>query len=314
MGKFILRRLLYLVPLLFGVSLFIFLLLRLNGTDAALSYLSASSITPTSEAINEAKIALGLNKPLVEQYIIWIQKAITLDFGVSYITGRDVAYDMSYYMPATLKLAGFALLLTLVISIPLGMLSALYKDSWFDYITRVIAFLGVCTPNFWLGLLLVVLFSVKLGWLPPFGIGEIKHLIMPGFAIAFMSIAINSRLIRANMLETKNKRYIIYAKMRGLSKTNVTIKHMFFNALLPIVTAIGMHVGELIGGALIVESIFAYPGIGRYAVSAITNNDYPVIQCFILLMAFIFIILNLLIDILYAFIDPRVRSGMDIAQ
>lgn len=314
MSKFIIKRLLYLVPLLFGVSLFIFLLLRLSGTDAAISYLNASGIAPTDDAISEARIALGLDKPIVQQYIIWMKKAITLDFGRSYITSRDVFYDMSYYMPATLKLAGFALLLTLVMSIPLGILSALYKDSWFDYLTRAIAFLGVCTPNFWLGLLLVILFSVKLDWLPPFGIGGMKHLIMPGFAIAFMPIAINSRLIRTNMLETKNKRYIIYAKMRGLSKGNITLKHMLFNALLPIVTVIGMHVGELFGGALIVESIFAYPGIGRYAVNAIINNDYPVIQYFIILMSFIFIILNLLIDIIYALIDPRIRLGMDINQ
>lgn len=310
MIKFILKRLLYLIPLLFGVSIFIFVLLRLNGTDAVMSYLIASGITPSDEALQSAKIALGLNEPILTQYFIWIKKAINLDFGYSFLTKRDVMQDMMYYLPATLKLASFALFLTLVISIPLGMLSAIYKDSPFDYITRIISYLGVCTPNFWLGLMLIVVFSVKLNLLPPFGIGSFWHMIMPAFAISFMSIAINTRLIRTNMLENKNKRYVLYAKTRGIKNYEINITHIFKNSLIPVITALGMHIGELIGGALIVENIFAYPGVGRYAVSAISNNDYPVIQCFIIMMSFVFIMINLFIDIAYAFIDPRIRKGI----
>lgn len=310
MIKFIAKRLLYLIPLLFGVSIFIFVLLRLNGTDAAMSYLIASGITPSDEALQSAKITLGLNEPILTQYFIWLKKAINLDFGYSFLTKRDVMQDMLYYLPATLKLASFALVLTLVISIPLGILSAIYKDSPFDYATRIISYLGVCTPNFWLGLMLIVIFSVKLNLLPPFGIGTFWHMIMPAFAISFMSIAINTRLIRTNMLENKNKRYVMYAKTRGIKNYEINITHVFKNSLIPIITALGMHIGELIGGALIVENIFAYPGIGRYAVSAISNSDYPIIQCFIIMMSFVFIILNLLIDIVYAFIDPRIRKGI----
>ncbi|WP_033915945.1 ABC transporter permease subunit [Campylobacter sputorum] len=310
MIKFITKRILYLFPLLFVVSIFIFALLRLNGTDAVLSYLVASSIAPTDEAIASAKAALGLDKSILVQYFIWIKQAIMLDFGSSFLTKRDVAIDMLYYLPSTLKLAAFALFLTLIISIPLGIISAIYKDSYFDYFTRIISYLGVCTPNFWLGLMLIVIFSVKLDLLPPFGIGTFSHMIMPAIAISFMSIAINIRLIRANMLENKNKRYIIYAKSRGLKNYQIYINYIFKISLFPIVTTLGMHIGELIGGALIIENIFAYPGIGRYAVNAISNNDYPVIQCFIIMMSFIFIILNLIIDILYAFIDPRVKKGM----
>lgn len=312
MKKYILRRIFYLVPLLFGVSVIIFLLLRLNGTDAAISYLIASNLAPSDENLAFARAHLGLDKPILVQYFVWIKSAIFLDFGQSYLTGRDVSADMMYYLPNTLKLAGFSLVLTLIISVPLGIFSALYKDSWIDYFSRIFAFLGVCTPNFWLGLLLIVLFSVKLDLLPPFGTGTFWHMIMPAFAISFMSIAINTRLIRTNMLENANKRHVLYAKIRGLSKIKITFKHIFTNALLPIVTALGMHIGELIGGALIVENIFAYPGVGRYAISAISSNDYPVIQCFILMMSFIFIILNLLIDIAYAFIDPRVRDSVGV--
>lgn len=311
MLAFIIRRILYLIPLLFGISLFAFGVLRFNENDAVISYLTASSITPSEANIKQAKIDLGLDKPITKQYIIWIKKAILLDFGKSYLTKRDVFDDMLYHLPATLKLAGFALLITLVISIPLGMASAIYKDSFIDYFTRIFSFLGVSTPNFWLGLLLILLFSVKLELLPPFGSGGFSHIIMPAMAISFMPIAVNARFLRTNMLEIKNQRFIYYAKLRGISSQNINLKHIFLNSLIPIITIIGMYVGELIGGALIVENIFAYPGIGRYAVTAILNNDYPIIQCFIIMLSFIFIILNLCIDIIYALIDPRIRLGME---
>ncbi len=314
MLNFIIKRLLYVIPILFGVSVLIFFILRLNGTDAVLSYLIASGVSPTQEAIDSTRVMLGLDKPILDQYIIWLKKAITLDFGKSYLTGRDVFSDMMYYLPSTLKLAGFALFLTLAISIPLGIASAMKKDSFIDYFARVFAFLGVCTPNFWLGLLLVVFFSIKLNLLPPFGIGGISHLIMPAISISFMSIAINARFLRSNMLEMKNERHVYYAKLRGVSEKNIYLKHIFLNSTIPIITVIGMHIGELVGGALIVENIFAYPGIGRYAVSAISSNDYPIIQCFILMMSFIFIILNLIIDVVYALIDPRIRLGMEDAK
>lgn len=311
MLKFILKRVFLIIPLLFGVSIFVFLILRLNGTDAVMSYLTVSGIAPTDEAITEARVHLGLDKPIFTQYISWLKNAVMLDFGTSYLTNRDVASDMLYYLPATLKLAGFALFLTLIISIPIGIICSVYKDSFFDYIVRFFCFLGVCTPNFWLGLLLVVFFSVKFNILPPFGIGGISHLIMPAFSISFMSIAINIRFIRSNMLNVKNERFIYYAKLRGVKISKIQTNHIFLNALIPVITAIGMHIGELVGGALIVENIFAYPGIGRYAVSAISNNDYPVVQCFVLMMSFVFIILNLIIDIVYALIDPRVRLGLE---
>ena len=269
----------------------------------------ASGIVINDENLNNARSYLGLDKPILEQYIIWLKKAITLDFGTSYLTKRDIAADFLLYLPATLKLTGFALVITVAISLPLGVLSAIYKDRFFDYLVRIFAFLGVSTPNFWFAILLIIFFSIQLKILPPFGAGSISHLVMPALAISFMSIAINARLIRANFLELSNERFITYAQIRGVSKFKIYMKHIFANTLLPIITVLGMHIGELIGGALIVENIFAYPGIGRYAVAAISNNDYPVTQAFILMMSFIFIVLNLIIDIIYAAIDPRIRSS-----
>ncbi|WP_297880133.1 ABC transporter permease subunit, partial [uncultured Campylobacter sp.] len=200
MLKFIAKRLALAVFVMFVVSVFIFALLRLNGTDAAMSYLNASGISPTNEALAQARADLGLDKPLFTQYQIWLKDALSLNFGTSYITGRAVSEDMAHYFPATLKLAGFALFLTLAVSIPLGVLSAVFKDKAVDYAVRFFSFLGCATPNFWLGFLLIMLFAVHLKILPPFGAGGLSHLIMPGFAISFMSIAINARLIRANML------------------------------------------------------------------------------------------------------------------
>lgn len=307
MAKFIIKRILYAILCLFLASIFIFLLLRLNGTDAVLNYLYVSGIAPTDEAINNARIMLGLNESIYSQYIKWISGALRFDFGYSYFTNRAIGPDLFEYLINTLKLTSFAFLLTLAISFPFGILSAIYKNKFFDYFVRAFSFLGVSTPNFWLGLLFILFFSVKLGWLPPFGIGGFSHIIMPALAISFMSIAINARFIRVNFLESSNERYITYAKMRRVSKSKIYIKHILTNSLLPLITAFGMHIGELFGGALVIENIFAYPGVGRYAVGAIYNSDYPVIQAFILMMCFVFILINLITDIVYVIIDPRIK-------
>jgi nickel transport system permease protein len=307
MLSFVIRRLLLVPPLLWAVSLIIFLFLRLSGAEPALAYLRAANIPLTDQAIIDAERFLGLDKPLWEQYFDWFNGAIHLDFGVSYMTSRPVLGDLLYYLPATLKLASFALLLTLVLSIPLAIWAARYRDKWPDFTIRGLAFIGVSIPNFWLGFLLVLLFSIHLKWLPPMGYGGLSHMVLPAVAIAFMSLCINARLLRASMLEVSGQRHVRYARMRGISSRRVERTHILRNSLLPIVTAAGMHIGELIGGSLIVESIFSWPGVGRYAITAISNNDYPVIQCFTLMMTTIFIFCNLVIDIIYAWLDPRIR-------
>ncbi|WNP30179.1 nickel ABC transporter permease subunit NikB [Morganella morganii] len=311
MMRFIFRRVLLLIPMLFGTSLFIFLILRLGPSDPALDYLRLSKIPPTPQAVESARELLGLDKPVMTQYFHWLSDALHLDFGISYATQKPVLPDLLYFLPAMLQLAGLALALTIILSVPMGMLAARYREKWPDQLVRVIAFIGVSMPNFWLGFLLILLFSMHLGWLPPMGKGEAKHLVMPVIAISLMSLAINARLLRASMLEVAGQRHVRYARLRGLSEMTVERSHILRNAWLPIITAIGMHIGELLGGALIIESIFSWPGVGRYAVSAIMNRDYPVIQCFTLLMVVIFVLCNLIVDIIYAIADPRIRLSAE---
>lgn len=311
MAGFIFRRLLLLPLMLLGASLAIFLILQLGPSDPAMDYLRLSRLPPTAGALEAAREMLGLDRPLALQYLDWLWRALHLDFGTSYASGRPVLPDLLYYLPATLQLAGLALGLTLCVSIPLGMWAARHRNRMPDHIVRLIAFLGVSMPNFWLGFLLVLLFSVQLGWLPAMGRGGPGHMIMPAIALSFMSLAINARLLRASMLEVAGQRHITYARLRGLPETRIERSHVLRNALLPIITATGMHVGELIGGTLIIESVFGWPGIGRYAVSAIFNRDYPVIQCFTLLMVGIFVICNLIVDIIYAYADPRIRLSAE---
>lgn len=309
MLSYILRRLAVLPVILLAVSLVIFAILRLAPGDPALSYLRLSQIPPTTENLVIARETLGLNQPLSDQYATWLTKAARLDFGRSYVTGRPVMDEILYYLPATLELAGASLLITLGLSVPMGVAAALKRDTALDHLTRAVAFAGVSIPNFWFGFLLVWLFSVELGWLPPLGRGGLSHLVMPAVSLALMSLAVNTRLIRASMLETMHHRFILYARARGVSEGTVVWRHMFVNALIPILTATGMHVGELLGGAVVVESVFSWPGVGRYAVSSIYNRDFPVLQCFMLVMTVIFVVCNLAVDIAYAVADPRMRLG-----
>lgn len=307
MTRYIAKRLLTLIPLLLGVSLIVFLLLRLGPNDPAMSYLRLSGIPPTDQALMEARIELGLDRPLAVQYLDWLGKAVRLDFGRSYVTGAPVTDHLLHYLPNTLYLAGVSFLLTILLSVPLGMLAAAHKDRWPDHLSRALAYIGVSTPSFWLGFLLMIVFSVKLNWLPSMGMGGFSHVIMPALSIALMSMCVNMRLIRGNMLEQTHNRHILYARLRGVPESRIVTRHVFKNALIPVITAMGMHIGEILGGAVVAEVVFSWPGVGRYAVSALYNRDFPVMQCFVLMMTVIFVLCNLLADILYAAIDPRIR-------
>ena len=281
MLRYILRRLLLLIPLLLAASAIIFLLLRLGAGDPALDYLRLSNLPPTEEMVASTRELLGLNQPLAMQYLHWLWRALHLDFGLSYATQRPVLDDLLHFLPATLLLTGAALALILVTSLPWGIWAARHRDRLPDYIVRLIAFLGVSMPNFWLAFLLVMLFSVHLQ--------------------------------RASMLDAASQRHVIWARLRGLSARQVERRHILRNATLPVVTAMGMHIGELIGGTMIIENIFAWPGVGRYAVSAIFNRDYPVIQCFTLMMVTVFVLANLAVDVLNAALDPRLRRHEEVS-
>lgn len=308
MGMVILRRVLVLIPLLFGVSIAVFALVRIGRGNPAVDYLRLSQVPATPEAIAAAEVELGLDRPVVSQYLEWITGVLQGDFGRSFATGEPVLADVLYYLPNTLQLAGAALLLTIVFGLILGVWAAQNRDRWPDHTVRGIAFLGVSMPSFWFAFLLILLFSVTLGWLPPMGQEGLAHLIMPAAAAALMSTCINARLIRGAMLQARGERHVLFAQTRGLRPATVTRRHVLLNALPPVLTAVGMHLGELLGGALVVEAVFSWPGIGRYAVSAISNRDYPVLQCFLLLMVVIFVLANLIVDILVAWLDPRIRE------
>ncbi len=297
--------------MLLAVSFVIFVVIRLAPGDAAIAYLRLSGIRPTPDAIDEARRFLQLDQSILVQYWRWLTAALQGDFGLSYATQRPVLADVLYFMPATLQLAGVALLFTLVVSVPLGIWSARHKDGWPDQIVRGIAFLGVSLPNFWLSFLMVLLFAVWLRWLPPLGSGTAAHMIMPVLAVSFMSLSINARLLRTSILENAHARHVSYARLRGLTERQVERRHVLRNAILPIVTATGMHLGELVGGALVIETIFSWPGVGRYAVTAIGHKDFAVIQCFTLLMVIVFVFCNLIVDVITAALDPRIRLNQE---
>ncbi len=309
MLRYSLRRIVLLAPLLLAVSFVIFAVIRLAPGDPAFAYLRLENIPPTPDALAQARHTLGLDQPLLVQYGNWLTAALHGDFGTSFATKRPVIQDIATFMPATLQLAGVALAFTLIVSVPLGIWSARYRDGWPDQAVRGLAFIGVSTPNFWLGFLLILTFGVWLKWLPPFGTGTWAHLVLPVVTVSLMSLSINARLLRASLLESANARHVTWARMRGLSDRQVERRHVLRNAILPIITATGMHLGELIGGALVVESIFAWPGVGRYAVTAIGNKDFPVIQCFTLMMVVIFVLCNLIVDLLSAALNPQLRLG-----
>jgi len=306
---FAVRRLLTLVPLLLIVSLVFFLMLRLGRGDPALDYLRLSQLPPTDAALALAREQLGLDQPLAAQYWSWLSGALRLDLGRSWSTGRPVLEEVLHFLPATLQLAGTALLLVVLVGLPLGLLAALYRDRWPDHLTRAIAFLGVSLPNFWLGFLLVLLFSVQLGWLPAMGREGPASIIMPAVATATMSACVTLRLMRSAVLGVLGERHLVFARARGLPRRTILGRHVVLNAMIPPLTALGLHVGELLGGAMVVEMVFAWPGLGRYALLAITNRDFPVLQGFVLVMTLVFVLCNLLVDLAYAWVDPRIRFG-----
>ena len=264
MLRYVLRRFLLLIPMVLAASVIIFLMLRLGTGDPALDYLRLSNLPPTPEMLASTRTMLGLDQPLYVQYGTWLWKALHLDFGISFASQRPVLDDMLNFLPATLELAGAALVLILLTSVPLGIWAARHRDRLPDFAVRFIAFLGVSMPNFWLAFLLVMAFSVYLQWLPAMGYGGWQHIILPAVSIAFMSLAINARLLRASMLDVAGQRHVTWARLRGLSDKQTERRHILRNASLPMITAVGMHIGELIGGTMIIENIFAWPGVGDF--------------------------------------------------
>ena len=304
MGRYILKRLILFFPVVFGVVTLVFFLIHLMPGDPVEVMLGETALSSEKEDLRKS---LGLDKGIGEQYLIFLKNAGKGDLGKSVHTKRPVLETVIERYPATLELTIAALIIAILISIPAGIISAVKKDSFVDRGFMLFALLGVSIPNFWLGPLLIILFSIQLGWLPVAGREGIYHLILPAITLGMGMSAILSRMTRASMLEVLNKEYIITARAKGLSSAVVIMKHAFRNALIPVVTVIGLQFGALLAGAVITETIFSWPGIGRLMIQGIYTRDYPIVQGCILIIALSYVLINLITDILYSYIDPRIK-------
>jgi peptide/nickel transport system permease protein len=306
MIKYVLRRVLFLIPVLFGVTFIVFTLMYITPGDPAKLILGEQASTENIMALRQE---MGLDQPYLVQYGTYVKNAILhQDIGRSYVTNRPVMQEILGVFPATFQLAISAMLVAILIGIPVGIISAIKQYSIFDTISMLIALLGVSMPVFWLGLLLIILFTVKLGWLPASGFTSVKHMIMPAVALGAMTAAIVTRMTRSSMLEVIRQDYIRTARAKGQSESVVVLKHALGNALIPIITVVGLQFGHLLGGAVLTESIFSIPGVGRLMVDSIKMRDFPVVQGGVLFIALSFSLINLLVDLLYAYVDPRIRS------
>lgn len=299
MGKFILRRALQLIPLLLGISLISFLVMHLAPGDPTALFIDPN-VRP--EELSRVRANWGLDQPIYIQYFIWLKNALFLDFGRSYTTGQPVMNEIAERLPMTLLLMVPSYLLTLLICIPVGVISAVKKGSWFDNTFTFLSFAGMAIPTFWLGLMLMLIFSVKLHWFPAVG-----NIILPLITMTIGSLAGLTRYQRAAMLEVLNQDFIRTARAKGLPERVVIFKHALRNALIPIVTILGLSLPDLFGGAFIIETIFAWPGMGRLGVQSIFQRNYPVIMGVVMFSALLIVLGNLLADILYAVVDPRIR-------
>ncbi|MDH6371569.1 nickel transport system permease protein [Paenibacillus sp. PastF-3] len=306
MNRYLLKRLAAIIPILIGISFMAFVLINLRTSDPAEIALRVNQVTPTQEMVEAMRITLGLDKPFFVRYIHWLSNSIQGDFGISYVTHQSVGDQIALALPATFKLSGVALAIILCISTLIGVFSAIYEGSWLDRLLRVFVFLSAAMPSFWIGILLIWLFSVKLNWFPTSGMEETSSVVLPAVTLSLVFISTYVRLIRNNMIKNKKENFVLYARVRGLKNSKI-IGKVFRNSLQLSVTALGMSIPKLIAGTVIVENIFAWPGIGRLCVSAIFNSDFPMIQAYILIMGSLFVFCNLLVDILNSALDPRLR-------
>ncbi len=307
MSRYIFRRVLQLIPVILGASAIIFFILSYSTQDPVMMLLAGTD--PTPEQIEMTRQQLGLDKPIVVQFFSYMGGLLRGDLGVSYNSGRPVFQEYIARFPATLKLAFWALFVSVLISIPIGIVSAIKQYSWFDNFGMTFAMLGVSTPNFWLGLMLMLLFAVKLGWLPSGGYGGLEYLIMPAVTLGTSQAGLATRMTRSSMLEVIRQDYIRTARAKGLSERVVIIKHALKNALIPIVTVVGFQFGHALGGAMITETIFSWPGVGRLMIDGIHKGDRPVVIGCVIMLCIMVSVVNLGVDIFYAFLDPRIKAG-----
>lgn len=332
MAKYIIKRLLLLIPVMIGVSIVVFVVMHIFTADPAAVILGQHATTDQIKALQES---LGLNKPIYEQYWNFFSRAVQGDLGQSLFTKTSVVKELMARFPATVELATASMVFAVLFGLTVGIISAVKKNTVFDYAGMMSALVGVSMPIFWLGLVLILVFSLILHWLPVAGritLGiepntvtgfylfdslltgnmeafgsALSHIVLPAVALGSYSTAIIARMTRATMLEVVNQDYIRTARAKGLFEKVVIMSHSLRNALIPVVTVVGLQFGALLGGAVLTETVFSWPGIGSYVVNAILNSDYPVVQGAVLFIAAIFVVVNLVVDVIYAFIDPRIK-------
>jgi len=301
--SYLLRRLWQSLLVIFGVSVVVFLILHLTGDPAALMLPPDA----TAEDIAKFRHDMGFDDPVAVQYVRFLKGAVRGDFGQSIRHGEPAMGLVVERLPATFELAGAGLVIALALAIPAGIVSAVRRNTSIDYISTVVALLGQAMPTFWLGIMLILVFSVRLNWLPSSGRGDVEHLILPAITLGLFTTARITRLTRSGMLEVLGQDYVRTARAKGVAEPPVVWKHALKNASIPIVTIVGIELGTLLGGSVITETIFAWPGVGRLSVQAIFNRDYPVVQSAVFLLASTFVIVNFLVDVVYTYLDPRIR-------
>lgn len=304
MTKRVLKRILLLIPTVIGVSFIVFLLFYLSPGDAALAKAGPNAPKEVIEALREN---MGLNDPFLAQYLRFLKGLLFhFDLGNSYISGSSVTKTLLAVFPNTLKLTGFSLLIAVFFGILLGVLSAVKRGTFVDKLVMIISMVGIAMPIFWTGILLILLFSVRLRWLPPSGFSSFKAMLMPAFALGLQSSAIIMRMTRSSMLEVLNQDYIETANAKGLKKQKIIFVHALKNAMIPIITTIGLQAGGLLGGSVLTETVFSIPGIGRLMVESIKTRDLPVVLGGVILISICYSLISIIVDILYGFIDPRI--------
>jgi len=304
MLHFLLRRLLLTIPVLLGVATLVFSLIHLVPGDPVETMLGESA---APQEIARVRAQLGLDRPLYVQYWTFLKGVGKGDLGVSLRTNEPVARAIAARMPATIELAIAAMCLAVVVAIPLGIIAAVGAGTLVDYAATTLALTGISIPNFWLGPLLAIVFAVTLGWLPVSGSGTLAHMVLPAITLGAPLGAVLARMTRASVLEELRELYVLAARARGVSRTRAVLRHAFRNSLIPIVTVLGLQMGAVLTGAVITETIFAWPGVGRLLIQSINFRDYPLVQGCILLIAVTYVAMNLLTDLAYGLLDPRIR-------
>ncbi len=310
MGKYIIRRLLHLIPILIGITFLSFAMMRLAGGDAVTYMYENAGVSVSQEIIDQAKAEYGLDKPFLVQYATWFAGMVTGDMGTSYVSHRDVYETFVSKLPATILLTLTSIVLTVLIAVPLGILSAIRQNKWMDYLLRFLSFIGNSMPNFFAALVLIYFLSIKLNLLPVISNENVaQSLVLPTLTLAISMASKYTRQVRATVLEELEKDYVTGARARGVRGRVIIWKSVMKSSMLTIITLLALSIGSLLGGTTIVETIFMWDGVGKMAVDAITMRDYPIIQAYVAWMAVIYVLVNLVTDIIYHYLDPRVRLG-----